>query len=278
MAKRKSKSPSAQLELRRLYAIMKRLRAPGGCPWDREQTHASLLKCLIEECYEFHEAVMDGDPAKMCEELGDIMLQVVFHSVIARETGAFDLKNVLKTISDKLVRRHPHVFGKVKVKDSDEVVTNWEKIKRGEKSAMHRESILDGIPNAMPAMLRALKVQKRAAKAGFDWKKAGPIIDKIHEETDELKAEIRKNDPERLTHELGDMLFSVVNLARHLHVDPEEALQRTNRKFIHRFRGMEKKIRSQGLRLQDLSLKKLDRFWEAEKNTGSRRGNPSVKP
>ena len=273
--------PSSPLDAGRLFddfvRLIARLRAPGGCPWDREQTHESLFKCLIEECYEFHEAVLDKDPVKMCEELGDIMLQVVFHTVLARETGAFDLKDVFKTISDKLVRRHPHVFGRVKVKDSDEVVVNWEKIKRGEKSAMHRESLLDGIPNAMPAMLRALKVQKRAAKAGFDWKKAGPIIDKIHEETDELKAEIGKNAPERLTNELGDMLFSVVNLARHLHVDPEEALQRTNRKFIDRFRGMETKVRSKGLNLQDLSLKEMDRFWEAEKKLGRSKA-PSVKP
>jgi tetrapyrrole methylase family protein/MazG family protein len=263
-----------QAEITRLYKIMKRLRGPKGCPWDREQTHESLLKCLIEECYEFYEAVMDKDSAKMCEELGDIMLQVVFHSVIARETGGFDLKDVLKTISDKLIRRHPHVFGKVKVKNSDEVVVNWEKIKRGEKSVMHRQSVLDGVPRAMPAMLRALKVQKRAAKVGFDWKRAGPIIGKIREETGELQAEIRKNNRVRLTHELGDMLFSVVNLARHLQVDPEEALQRTNRKFIKRFAGMEKAILSRGLKLQDLTLKQLDLFWEAEKKN-SRRKRPS---
>ena len=257
-------------ELTRLYKIMQRLRRPGGCPWDREQTHESLLKCLIEESYEFHEAVMEKDYGKMCEELGDIMLQIVFHTVIAEETKKFKLADVFNSISDKLMRRHPHVFGKVSVKNSDEVVVNWEKIKRGEAGSRDRKSILDGIPSAMPAMLRSLKVQKRVAKVGFDWKKAKPIFDKIAEETRELKAEIKGKNPERVMQELGDVLFSVVNLARHLEVDPEEALQRTNKKFINRFKGMEERILADGKAPQDLSLRELDRYWEAEKKKRQR--------
>lgn len=262
-------------ELKRLYNVMDKLRKPGGCPWDREQTHESLIKCLIEECYEFQEAVIEKDAAKMCEELGDIMLQVVFHSIIAAEKKRFKIKDVFNTVADKLIRRHPHVFGNVQVKNSDEVVTNWEKIKKGEAMSKDRTSILDGIPSAMPAMLRSLKLQKRAAKVGFDWKTPAPILSKIREEIRELEHELKQRNRQKLADELGDVLFSVVNLARRLELDPEEALQRTNRKFTERFKGMEKSVKKTGDELSDLTLKELDRYWEAEKrrkpSTRSRR-------
>ncbi|MFH0920269.1 MAG: nucleoside triphosphate pyrophosphohydrolase [Fibrobacterota bacterium] len=256
---------SLEKEITRLTGIMTRLRSPNGCPWDREQTHASLLKCLIEECFEFYEAALEKDAPKMCEELGDLLLQIVFHCQLAREAGQFDLAEVCAVLSDKLTRRHPHVFGETRVHDSDEVVTNWEAIKRKEKGNIGRKSRLDGIPAAMPAMLKALKIQKRAAKAGFDWPEAAPIFDKIAEETAELKAEVAGKDPERMTEELGDLLFSVVNLARRLSVDPEEALYRTNAKFNRRFRDIETALEKEGKRMEDLPLADLDRYWDAAK-------------
>jgi tetrapyrrole methylase family protein / MazG family protein len=263
---------SLEREITRLTGIMARLRSSEGCPWDREQTHKTLLKCLIEECYEFCEAVAEKNDHKMCEELGDLLLQVVFHCQLARETGRFDLADVCAVISDKLERRHPHVFGDTSVNNSDEVVTRWEAIKRKEKGNTERKSYLDGIPHAMPALLKALKIQKRAAKVGFDWPEAAPIVDKIAEEAAELKAEIPESDPDRLNDELGDLLFSVVNLARRLNVDPEIALSSTNAKFNTRFRHMEAMLEKEGKRMEALPLSELDRYWDAVKKAALKNG------
>jgi len=258
----------AAFEFLRLIRIMSRLRGKKGCPWDREQTHESLLRCLIEEAYEFYEAVLEKDDRRMCEELGDLLLQIVFHAQLASERRAFGMAGVCRSISDKLVHRHPHVFGKIKVKDSDEVISNWEKIKRNEKGNGGRVSVLDGIPKAFPALLKALKIQKRVARVGFDWKRARPILDKIFEEIGEIRAEMKKRGRsarENLALEIGDLLFAAVNLSRHLKVDPEEALSLSNRKFERRFRNMEARIVSQGKSMKRMPLSVLDRYWEAEK-------------
>jgi tetrapyrrole methylase family protein / MazG family protein len=255
-------------EYLRLVRIMRRLRAPGGCPWDREQTHESLLRCLIEEAYEFYEAVLEQDSQKMCEELGDLLLQIVFHAQLASEKKAFSMADVCRSIADKLTRRHPHVFGKTRVRDSDEVISNWEKIKRKEKANRSRVSVLDGIPSAFPALLKSLKIQKRVARVGFDWKTAGPILAKIREEIREIREEMAKRGRTprlALKLEVGDLFFAAVNLARHLDVDPEEALSLANRKFERRFRGMEKSIAAGGGSMRRMPLSALDRFWEAEK-------------
>ncbi|OGS34777.1 MAG: nucleoside triphosphate pyrophosphohydrolase [Elusimicrobia bacterium RIFOXYB2_FULL_49_7] len=252
----------------RLVSIMRRLRSSKGCPWDREQTHETILRCLIEEAYEFYEAVLEKDDAKMCEELGDLLLQIVFHAQMAAERRAFNAADVCRAISDKLERRHPHVFGRTRVKNSDEVVSNWEKIKRTEKSNRARTSILDGIPKAFPALLKAYKIQKRAARGGFDWKRITPVIGKIEEEIREVRAEINSRAKDRrrkITLEIGDLFFAVVNLSRHLHVDPEEALSLANRKFEIRFRNVEQRLLAEGKKMRRLSLRELDRYWDAEK-------------
>ncbi len=255
-------------EIDQLISIMKKLRAPDGCPWDREQSHESILKCLIEECYEFYDAVVSADSEKMAEELGDILLQVVFHAEMAEEAGRFTFDDVARLISEKLKRRHPHVFGGVEVSDSNDVIRNWDKIKIVEKGNESRISVLDGIPRALPAIQAAYMVQKKAAKVGFDWKKWEPVMGKVREELGELESEIQKEKLEkgRLKDEVGDLLFSVVNLARHLGVDPEEALTGTNKKFEQRFRGMEKAVKNDGRELTALSLDEMDVYWEREKN------------
>jgi len=252
-------------EFIRLINIMKRLRGKNGCPWDREQNHETILRCLVEECYEFYDAVIERDYSKMCEELGDIMLQIVFHSQIAKENRLFNIKDVLKSICDKLERRHPHVFSNTEVKNSNEVLINWEKIKKVEKEGKNGRSVLDNIPKALPALLKAFKTQKRVARVGFDWKNVDPVLNKILEEINELKAEIEKGNTGNIKGEIGDVLFSVVNLARHLKIDPEEALNTTNKKFEKRFKKIEKRIEKQGKKMDELSLEELDNYWEEEK-------------
>ncbi|OGJ93778.1 MAG: nucleoside triphosphate pyrophosphohydrolase [Candidatus Raymondbacteria bacterium RifOxyC12_full_50_8] len=244
---------------------MARLRGPKGCPWDREQNHRTILRCLIEEAYEFYEAALDNDPAAMCEELGDLMLQIVFHAQMAAEKRRFSMDDVLRSISDKLERRHPHVFGSAVVKDSGQVISNWERIKRNEPHNRRRVSLLDGIPAHMPAVLKAFKIQKRVGRAGFDWKDTRGIFDKIGEETGELRAAVRSGRAYRIRDELGDLLFSVVNLARKLDIDPEEALALTNKKFSRRFKGMEVRIARDGKKLERMSLAEMDTYWDKEK-------------
>lgn len=254
--------------LDRLVGIMDRLREPGGCPWDREQTLDSLTGYLLEEAHEVVEAVADGDPARLREELGDLLLQIVFMARIARENGWFDFDDVCETISDKMVRRHPHVFGDRTVEGSGEVVRNWEEIKEREREDRPEASALDGIPGSLPGLLKAFRMTEKAAALGFDWERPADVVRKLHEEVEELEAEVASNEPGALDgvrEELGDVLFVMANLARHLGVEPETALQRTNAKFMRRFRAMEEEARREGRSLRERDLAELDGMWERAK-------------
>jgi MazG family protein len=244
----------------RLREIVRLLRAPGGCPWDQEQTHATLRPGLLEEAYEVVAAIDSGDDANLCEELGDLLLQVVFHADIGRTDGRFDFDAVARSIGEKLVRRHPHVFGDSHCADSAEVLKRWDEIKHAENGGAP-ESLLDGLPHGLPALIRAEKVQKKAAKVGFDWPNAEPVWAKVEEELEEA----RSAAPEALEEEIGDVLFAVVNLSRKLKIEPETALSRATRKFENRFRGIETLARERGLDLSKLGLEGLDRLWDEVK-------------
>ncbi len=252
---------STQPAIDQLRAIVACLRAPEGCPWDREQTHASLRGGLLEEAYEVVEAINNADDANLREELGDLLLQSVFHAQIAAEEGRFDFDHVAREIVEKLIRRHPHVFGQDSCADSAEVLRKWDDIKRAEKGGV-AESVLDGIPGGLPALLHAQKVQKKASKAGFDWSEIPPVLAKIREEITELEAELEAGHAERLEDELGDLLFSLVNLARKLNLDAETALHRATGKFSARFRAVEKLSHERQLVLEKLSLPELDALWD----------------
>ncbi|GIX07949.1 MAG: nucleoside triphosphate pyrophosphohydrolase [Candidatus Poribacteria bacterium] len=258
--------PTAEAAFARLLEIVAILRSERGCPWDREQTHHSLRSDTLEEAYELVEAIEEDRPEKIAEELGDLMIVVALHAQIAAEAGHFTMAQLLNAANAKLVRRHPHVFGDLQVESTDQVLRNWEQIKRQEESNQDRTSLLDGIPRALPALLAAEKLQKRAARVGFDWEEPTPILGKIREEANELQEQIEKGaDPERLEDEIGDLLFAVVNLARKLHVDPEQALRRTNAKFRRRFQRMEALLQEQGEPLEGKSLQELDQLWEQAK-------------
>jgi len=257
-----------------LVAVQARLRAPGGCPWDREQTHLTLRTYLIEESYEVLDAIENGKPQDLAEELGDLLLQVLFHADMAREAGAFDISHVIKGIHDKMVRRHPHVFGDVKAETSGEVLKNWAQLKAKEKqsssggradSQNQTQSALDGVPRNLPALLEAYQLTRRAAQVGFDWKEVKGIFEKLEEEASELRAALAASDRHAVEEELGDILFSVVNLARFLKLDPEVALKHSNLKFKERFQGMEREASFSGRQLSELSNEKLEELWIAEK-------------
>jgi MazG family protein len=251
--------------IQQLRAIIAALRAPEGCPWDREQTHASLRAGLIEEAYEVVEAINTGDDANLREELGDLLLQSVFHAQIAAEEGRFDFDDVARGIVEKLIRRHPHVFGAERCADSAEVLRKWDDIKRAEKGD-RAESALDGVSGGLPALLRAEKVQKKAARVGFDWSETAPVVAKIREELAEVEAELTAGvNAERIEEEMGDLLFSVVNLARKLKIDGETALQRATDKFARRFRQVEALARERGIALEKLTLAELDALWDEVK-------------
>lgn len=252
-------------EMDRLVKIMETLRAPGGCPWDAKQDHKSLLPCLIEEAYELAEAIENDDPGPMAEELGDVLLQVVFHSIIAAENHRFTLDDVIKHLCEKLIYRHPHVFGNTEVADSSEVILNWERLKNGEKGKTDRIAISDGIPRTLPALLYSLKLQARAGRAGFDWEDASGIIGKIREETRELQAAVTEDDLEAAGDEIGDLIFSAVNLARRLGIDPEAAVRRVNQRFAERFGSIEKAAARQGIAVADMPMAEKERIWEQAK-------------
>jgi MazG family protein len=252
-------------QFERLVDIVEKLRMPGGCPWDREQTHKSLLSGLLEESYEFFEAVDADNPQHMCEELGDIMLQVVFHAQIARENKQFDIEAVSEMISDKLIRRHPHVFGDVTAESSQEVLVNWEAIKRTEKGNEHRTSVIDGIPEALPALYKAEKLQKRVARVGFDWPDIKPVLDKVEEEFAEFREALESDDHHHAEEELGDILFALVNVARHKDISAEEALRRTIGKFDRRFRFVEEQFKKTGREMTGAALEEMDVYWEESK-------------
>lgn len=252
-------------EFDKLVETVARLRAPGGCPWDREQTHSTLKRHVIEEAYEVVEAIDSGDPAKLKEELGDLMLQVLMHAQIASEAGEFDVGDVCKVHREKLVRRHPHVFGEVKVSGVDDVLYNWEQIKKAEPGKEERKSAIDGVPNSMPALMRAAKIGKKAARTGFDWPNAHAVIDKIKEETQELEEVIDTDKKDEIKHEIGDLLFTIVNISRLVKVDPEDALREMLKRFSYRFKQIEKKAESEGRNISDMTLEEMDKVWDEAK-------------
>ncbi len=262
----------------KLAAVQARLRAPDGCPWDREQTHGSLRTYLIEEAYEVLEALESGDDAKFSEEMGDLLLQIVFHSQIAKEEGRFEVSDVIREVHDKMVRRHPHVFGEKRAKDSAEVLKKWEQIKKEERAAAAKKgddskgagktsSLLDGVSRALPAALEGFQLTRRAARIGFDWENVEGVIDKMNEEAGELRQALVAKDAERTEEEMGDLLFAAVNLARFLHVDPEIALKKANAKFSSRFRRMEELAAKSGKALADVPREKMEEFWDTAKRS-----------
>ena len=249
----------------RLVELMAQLRGPDGCPWDREQTPASLKPFLIEECYEVIEALDEGSPGKVKDELGDLLFQIIFHARIAEEQGAFTITDVISTIIEKMVRRHPHVFGEEKVSTSGEVLANWEVIKKKEKSHQERTSILDGVPKGMPALLRAEGIQKRASRVGFDWNKLDEALPKLDEEIAEFKESLQSKDAASIEEELGDIFFMLVNISRFLEINPEDALRKTISKFIHRFRHIEEHAAQKGRALKDMTLDEMEALWQDAK-------------
>jgi MazG family protein len=253
----------------KLCEIVAELRAPGGCPWDREQTHESLLPQLIEEAYEVAGAVRAKDDANFREELGDLLLLIVMHAEIAQETGRFKIDNVIGDVTEKLIRRHPHVFGTSDARDSGAVLKQWESIKRAEKTGKH---YLDNLPAALPALMRAQKTQSKVARVNFDWSEPGEVIAKVEEELSETKQAIASQDGEAMENEIGDLLFAVVNLARKCKLDAESALQTATGKFVARFNRLEDALRAQGKRLGDVDLAELDAIWKQIKEMTKSKG------
>ncbi|MEW9702459.1 nucleoside triphosphate pyrophosphohydrolase [Paenibacillus sp. SI8] len=253
----------------RLHEIVQILRSPEGCPWDREQTHASLRKNLIEEAYEVLETIDEDDPEHMCEELGDLLLQVMLHAQMEEETGAFTVYDVISTLNEKLIRRHPHVFGDHAAENADEALVNWNAMKAEEKRKkgidVTKQSVLDGVPRDLPGLMKAWKLQKKAATVGFDWSEASEVLNKVEEELGELRQAMESQGAAEKLEELGDLLFSIVNLARFLKVDPEEAIAQTNRKFVQRFSYIEEQLRLRGLSFEQTDLSEMEMYWQEAK-------------
>jgi XTP/dITP diphosphohydrolase len=244
----------------RLLIIMDELR--DQCPWDKKQTLESLRYLTIEETYELSDAILEKDMDEIKKELGDLMLHLVFYAKIGSETGHFDIADVLNSISEKLVRRHPHIYGDVTVNNAEDVKNNWEKIKLQEKD---RDSVLTGVPNSLPAMVKAYRMQEKVRGVGFDWNTAEQVWEKVNEEIAELQHEIAVGDDEKKEKEFGDLLFSLVNYARFIGVNPEDALERTNKKFVQRFKYIEQQSKKQGKSLKNMTLEEMDVFWDEAK-------------
>ncbi|GAC1668759.1 MAG: nucleoside triphosphate pyrophosphohydrolase [Candidatus Acidiferrum sp.] len=274
-----------------MVAVQARLRAPDGCPWDRQQTHATLRTYLIEEAYEVLEALESGDDAKFTDEMGDLLLQILFHSQIASETRRFDVTDVIRAVHDKMIRRHPHVFGETRVINADEVLKNWEQIKKEERNSGSKNSakadsqpekpssLLDGISRALPATLEAFQLTRRAARIGFDWEDSDGIFDKTREELAELRHAVRTEGQERVEEELGDVLFSMINLARFLRIDPEIALKKANSKFQRRFQAMEAMASAGNRELSSVPRSEMEVFWDSTKRAeapGKATARPAV--
>jgi tetrapyrrole methylase family protein/MazG family protein len=283
MAKQKRLTPGQWFE--KLVSVQARLRAPNGCPWDREQTHQSLRTYLIEEAYEVLEALESGNDAKFAEEMGDLLLQIVFHSQIAREEERFTVAEVIREIHDKMIRRHPHVFGKTHAKDSAEVLRNWEQIKaqerhsgenkgdsKGDKGVPKEESLLDGVSRALPATLEGFQLTRKASRIGFDWEEVDGVFEKLLEETEELKKAAKEQGQPKVEEELGDLLFAAVNLSRFLKIDPEIALKKANAKFSRRFREMERLARENGQEFKELPRAEMEALWETAKQAEGSNG------
>ncbi|HOV16163.1 MAG TPA: nucleoside triphosphate pyrophosphohydrolase [Candidatus Cloacimonadota bacterium] len=250
----------------KLVEIVARLREPAsGCPWDLKQTSESLVPNFIEELYEAVEAIEEKDYSALNEELGDLMLHIVFQSQIAAEEKRFDIDSVLQNINAKLIRRHPHVFGDLELTDADAVKMNWERIKQAEKT--DRSSVLDGIPRNLPGLIYAQRTQEKAASVGFDWEDHHPVLDKLQEEIGELNEALEEDNQEKIREEIGDVLFTVVNLARKLHIDAEAAVKETTRKFTKRFQSVEEQYRSDGKDINEATLEELDSLWEKAKKS-----------
>jgi tetrapyrrole methylase family protein / MazG family protein len=247
-----------------LVSLMKTLRGPDGCPWDRKQTLPDLKPFVIEEAYEVVDAVDRDDRQALMEEVGDLLLESVFIAEITREEGSFDIYDSITAIHDKLVRRHPHVFADVEANDAEQVLVNWEKQKNEERKAENK-SVLSGVPAALPAALKASRLTEKAARVGFDWRKTDDVFDKLDEEIGELREAVKGGDTSHIEDEMGDLLFTIANIARKTGVNPEEALQSTNRKFIRRFEAMESAVRASGRNLDQLSLEEMDALWEQAK-------------
>ena len=241
----------------KLISIMAKLRDEKGCPWDREQTHDSLKPYLLEEAYEVLEALDSGSDDDFQEELGDLLLQVVFHAQIASEEKRFDISDVLDTINEKLTRRHPHVFGDVNIETAEEQRVHWEKLKKNEG----KDSVIDGVPKHLPALLKAHRTQQKASTVGFDWEKQEQVWEKVHEEFKELEEAVHQNDKPAIHEEFGDLLFALVNLSRFLYVNPEESLRQATEKFSSRFRKVEQTMKKQGMSLKDATLEEMDEVW-----------------
>jgi len=248
-----------------MVEIMDILRSENGCPWDREQTHQTLKPHLIEESYEVLEAIEDGSMEMLKEELGDLLLQVLFHSQIAKENGSFSINDVITSLKEKIIRRHPHVFDKTSVKDSKEVMFNWEKIKRQEKK--DRKSVLDGVPRILPSLIRARQVQAKAARVGFDFPDKEEAFLKVEEEVREFKEAVFSKNQDEIEEEFGDFLFSLVNVSRFVSVDPEESMRKAIDKFIRRFKSLEEAIESSGGSFDKLSLEEMDAMWSKNKES-----------
>ncbi len=257
---------SAEEQFGELVRIMERLRGPGGCPWDREQTHQSIKRYVIEEAHEVAEAIDREDDTELCAELGDLLLQVVFHAQMAREQGRFTIEDVLRAINEKMQRRHPHVFGDATATTSAEVLRNWARIKQEEKGEQDR-SLLSGVPRSLPALQRAHRLAEKAAQVGFDWAEPTAVLGKVREELAEFEAALAAGDRQRISAELGDLLFALASLARHLRFHAEDALQAANDRFLARFQWIEEQLAAAGKDAHGLSAEQWDEWWERAKRS-----------